>query len=360
MKRTNTAKWIESARRWQINVQKDGKRRTFASAKPGRTGQREANAKADAWLEQGLATRKKTVADAYLEFLERAQKVTGKSNWRPMESRWRTWIEPRIGNRRLEGLTARQVQEILDDAKAAGLARKTLGNLYGDLTAFFRFARLAGYTTFVPDGLRVPEGAPKAEKEILQPKDIAKLMACEKTTYRDKPVPDDLVHVYRLIVLTGLRPGEMLGLRWEDVDGNKVRVRRAVNIYGETTRGKNDNAVRAFTLSALARREMDAQRELTGALGSVVPGVKEQTLLKRWRRFCAHNGITPVTLYEMRHTFVSVAKRLPEGMLKELVGHSKSMDTFGVYGHSVDGEDDSAAEKLDAIFAEIAGAKSTH
>lgn len=39
MKRTNTAKWVESAQRWQINVQKDGKRKTFTSTKPGRTGQ---------------------------------------------------------------------------------------------------------------------------------------------------------------------------------------------------------------------------------------------------------------------------------------------------------------------------------
>lgn len=47
MKRTNTAKWIESAGRWQINVQKNGVRKTFTSAKPGRTGQREANKKAE-------------------------------------------------------------------------------------------------------------------------------------------------------------------------------------------------------------------------------------------------------------------------------------------------------------------------
>lgn len=57
MKRTNTAKWIESACRWQINVQKDGVRKTFTSAKPGRTGQREANKKADDWLEKGLQTQ---------------------------------------------------------------------------------------------------------------------------------------------------------------------------------------------------------------------------------------------------------------------------------------------------------------
>lgn len=47
-KRTNTAVWQEKQGRWKIDVQKDGKRRSFYSFKPGRTGQREANAKADA------------------------------------------------------------------------------------------------------------------------------------------------------------------------------------------------------------------------------------------------------------------------------------------------------------------------
>lgn len=48
--RTNTAVWVESRKRWQINVQKDKMRRTFVSSKPGRAGQSEANAKADEWL----------------------------------------------------------------------------------------------------------------------------------------------------------------------------------------------------------------------------------------------------------------------------------------------------------------------
>lgn len=356
MKRTNTAKWIENAHRWQINVQKDGVRKTFVSSKPGRTGQREANAKADAWLDHGLQTRQKTVESAYGEFLARARKVTSQSNWRPMESRWRTWIEPRIGKRRLESLTVRQVQDILDDARAAGRSRKLISNIMGDLTAFFRFCRQAGYTTFVPDGLAVPAGAPKAEKKILQPADLVKLLNLDNTTYRGKAMPDELVHLYRLAVLTGLRPGELLGLRWQDVQGDTVTVQGAVNIYGERTRGKNDNAVRRFELSALARQEMDAQRALTGRLEYVAPQIREAHLLRRWRRFCEHNGITPVTLYEMRHTFVSIAQQLPEGQLKALVGHSRSMDTFGVYGHHVDGQDADAAARLNAIFGGICGA----
>lgn len=354
-KRTNTAKWIESAHRWQINVQKNGVRKTFVSAKPGRTGQREANAKADAWLEQGLQTRQKTVGSAYGEFLERARKVSSKSNWRPMESRWRTWIGPRIGRLRLEGLTTRQVQDILDDAKAAGRSRKYLSNIMGDLTAFFKYCRKAGYSTFIPDDLVIPAGAPRGEKTILQPVDLVKLLNFTETSYRGKTVPDELVHVYRLAVLTGLRPGELLGLRWADVQGDTVTVRGAVNVYGERTRGKNDNAIRRFELSALARQEMDAQRTLTGRLEYVAPQIREQHLLNRWRRFCAHNGITPVTLYEMRHTFVSIAQQLPEGQLKALVGHSRSMDTFGIYGHHVDGQEADAAAQLDEIFAGIVG-----
>ena len=80
MKRTNTAKWVESAGRWQINVQQNGVRKTFTSAKPGRTGQREANAKADAWLEQGIKSQRVKVKDAWAEFYERVKKTTSRSN----------------------------------------------------------------------------------------------------------------------------------------------------------------------------------------------------------------------------------------------------------------------------------------
>jgi hypothetical protein len=55
-----------------------------------------------------------------------------------------------------------------------------------------------------------------------------------------------------------------------------------------------------------------------------------------------------------RHTFVSLTKSdVPAEMIKRLVGHSKDMDTFGVYGHEVDGEMDKAAVLLDQVFKEI-------
>lgn len=68
-KRVNTAQWMEKQQRWQIKVQKDNERKTFYSSKPGRTGQREANAKADAWLDENISNTNKRVEPIWNSFL---------------------------------------------------------------------------------------------------------------------------------------------------------------------------------------------------------------------------------------------------------------------------------------------------
>lgn len=60
-KRTNTAAW--NGKLWRVAVQKDGVRKYFYSSTPGRTGQREANAKADAWLDGGISAKAGCVKD---------------------------------------------------------------------------------------------------------------------------------------------------------------------------------------------------------------------------------------------------------------------------------------------------------
>jgi len=73
-------------------------------------------------------------------------------------------------------------------------------------------------------------------------------------------------------------------------------------------------------------------------------------LYKCWYRYRKQNSIAS-SLHEMRHTMISVAKAdVPEELLKRTVGHSRSMDTFGVYGHNVQGEMERVANILDGIF----------
>lgn len=75
--------------------------------------------------------------------------------------------------------------------------------------------------------------------------------------------------------------------------------------------------------------------------------------MKRWHAYAAANGLTQCSLYELRHTFVSIAQNLPEGQLRRLVGHSRSMDTYGVYAHAFGDQGAGDAQRLDDLFSGI-------
>lgn len=352
-KRTNTAQWQEKFQRWRIAVQKDGVRKFFYSSTPGRNGQREANRKADAWLEEGIGVKAGRVEDVYKLWLEGLKQTTSAGNWEPVESRWRVWVLPIIGKKRVNALTDADLQTIVNKAHAAGKSRKTLQLLAGDLRAFCKFCRKAKLSTYLPEDVQIPAGARLKGKKVLQPDDLVKLFSIDTTLYRGKRVHDDFVHAYRFEVLTGLRPGELLGLRWADIKGSTVNLSRAINVKGIETRGKNENAVRSFVLSDVARAVLEAQRAITGHCESVFCLETERRYYKRWKVYCAANDLQPVSLYELRHTFVSVVKTLPAGEVKELVGHSEDMYTFGIYSHTLTGEDIATAQAVNAVFLKL-------
>ena len=79
----------------------------------------------------------------------------------------------------------------------------------------------------------------------------------------------------------------------------------------------------------------------------------ERALYRRWQRYQEANGISPsISLYELRHTFVSVsAAAMTDGQLKLLVGHSRNMDTQGIYGHEVEGRRAQLAQATTDAFA---------
>ena len=171
--------------------------------------------------------------------------------------------------------------------------------------------------------------------------------------YRGKRVPDPYINAYRFSVATGLRPGELIGLRWEHVLGSRVQIHEAINIYGEKTRGKNDNAPRGFTLTPTAEAILADQKRLSPGKGPVFLIRSEKYYRRCWLRYCQSNGLDYVPPYNLRHTFVSIAKTLPEGSVKPLVGHSRQMDTYGVYAHLVQGEELQTATRLDGVLQKI-------
>lgn len=351
--RTNTAVWLPNQNRWQIKVQKNGVRKTFTSAKPGRTGQREANRKADAWLDEGISNTRQLVETAYSQWIAGVTATTSQSNWKPIVSRWKNWVLPFIGKKRVESLTEQMLQDIVNRAYTAGLSKKTLTCLCADLRAFCRWMRLSRISTLFPEALHVPKGARSAEKEILQPESLRALFTIDTTLYRGKRIRDPYINAYRFSTVTGLRPGELIGLLWSDIHGRQVMVRRSINVHGEETHGKNENARRSFILTDTAAAILADQRLLTGAEDSVFEIQSESTYRHCWKRYCAANEIDYIPPYNLRHTFVSVAKTLPEGEVKPLVGHSRQMDTYGTYAHLLQGEEVQTAQALEGRLQKL-------
>lgn len=352
-RRTNTAVWLPNQNRWQIKVQKDGVRKTFTSAKPGRTGQREANRKADLWLDEGIASTRVLVELVYPQWIDELKLTTSRSNWEPVESRWRTWVQPVLGKKQVENLNEQLLQTVVNKAFAAGLSKKSMMNLCADLRAFCKWLRLSKRSTLYQEALHVPKGARTAEKKILQPEALRTLFAVDTTLYRGRRVPDPYINAYRFGAITGLRPGELIGLKWQDIRGDMVQVRGAVNVHGETTRGKNDNALRSFVMTAQAAKIIHAQRSITAGEESIFCIWSESTYRHSWKRYCESNGLEYIPPYNLRHTFVSMAKTLPEGTVKELVGHSRQMDTYGTYAHLIKGEKQQLAGQLEDVLNKV-------
>ena len=349
-KRTNTATWSDKYKRWQINVQKDGLRRSFYSSTPGRNGQREANAKADAWLDSDIIGAASNVEKLFNEFAEANKLLAGSSAAKQIDYYRRVWIVPHLGRVKIANICDNDVQKLLDLMVSKGLSRKSVQNCKGILSKFLKWCRKNRYTDYRPDDVEISESARNKGKRVLQPAELATLFSSTETTFNGKPMEDPYIYSYRFAVLTGLRPGELRGLKWEDIAGNVVHVRRAINIHGEETHGKNENAVRSFVLSDQAAEALQKQREQGNPGEYVFPLPSHSVYYTHWKAYCTHNGITPISLYELRHTFVSIAKALPEGEIKPLVGHSRNMDTFGTYGHELSGEDTATARKVTEIF----------
>lgn len=99
-RRTNAAVWIESQQRWQIKVQKDGMRKSFYSFARGRDGQREANAKAGARFDDGIANPNTKVKDVCPLWIQKKKDTTGRGNYEAIEYRFQKWVISRIGYKR--------------------------------------------------------------------------------------------------------------------------------------------------------------------------------------------------------------------------------------------------------------------
>lgn len=365
--RTNEAKWSEKEQRWKINVtNSDGKRKTFNSSVgvKSRKGKLQAERKADEWLEQGLSSTQMRVEDAFEQYISYLKDTTSTGMWGPYKSIGKNWVCKILGRKKISALTEGDCETVIAEAYKAGRSKKYLQNIRSCTTSFLKYCRKRHLTDLRPEELKVPKGAKAAKKSVLTPDEIRFLFEPSDCWY---------IHAYRFFLLSDLRPGELLALRWEDINGDVYTVNRSINDNREITGGKNFNAHRSLRMIPAARQELDAQREMLKRNKMVTPWVfpcengvcsKQNHFRLAWYAFCRKNGIGQrgttkagnpkyITPYEFRHTCYSVNKEMPESLKKMAFGHSRKFDGDSVYNHEMDGDMDAIVAYSTEAFSRI-------
>lgn len=344
-----TAKW--DGKRWRIRISINGQVRSFSSTTPGRKGREDVERRA---RESGRLSELVTFGTAWNRYLEEVEALTGPENYTNTESIGRNYLLTELRDRKLSSLTLQDFQTILFRARkkdGSELSKKTLSNIRGVIVNFSKYCQGAKIMDLPLSLLRVPKNAPKVGKEILQPDQARRLMHDFEDEW--------YINLWRWLLCTGMRPGEALGLKWSDIENGIVTIRRAQNYRGRETEGKNDNARRSFMLNSILDGILADQNRKTWRLNSEyvfcnhAGKVSLQTVTKNsWCRISREMG-SKTSPYGLRHTFISfMSQALPEQALKDWVGHSVRMDTYGTYRHAVNGEAERTAQMANIALVE--------
>lgn len=360
-------KWDKKNKKWVLSVMIDGQRKQFVSRTPKMPGKKECRQRCLEWIENGMYNDGNLpVSKAFERFLKDYKDRYGETEqFFKLKSLSDLFIIPVLGKKKCSQITLNDWQNVINNAKptvkhrADGtpyqlcdtLSKKYLKNIKGVISSFISWAAPRHFVEYTPmSQIYIPAAAPTVGKDILQLSDIEKLFA--------EPTGLWFERALMLEVLTGLRPGEILGLQKNDYDPQtgSITIRRSVNARGNITTGKNANAHRTIELTPEVRQIVDEQLVETAYLESEwifcnttgLVGAQAQ-LLKCWKRIAAKKGFpASTTPYSLRHTFYTHTEAyLPDRVIKSIFGHSAKTDGHSIYGsHVVNEEAHEAAKRL--------------
>jgi integrase len=310
------------------------------------------------WLESNSADDVRFEQE-WQNYLERIKKTTGEANYRNVESFGRIYLLPALTHKKLSKITSAHWQDCIDSAYGAGRSRRTCVNLRSIIMAFYKHCKKARLPLEEPFALTIPNGAKKGVRTILQPDELRTLFAEDTITQYSRKKECFYIHAFRLIVILGLRRGELCGLRATDLKDGVLHIQRSINRINIETDGKNENANHYIALPDHAKQILTAQADMLKRYSIVSPwlfpnqegdSTDSNSLYKHWYTYRKQHGIES-SIHELRHTMVSILKSdMPEALMKMMVGHSESMDTDGIYGHEFSGDLERTAKIVDNVY----------
>lgn len=179
--------------------------------------------------------------------------------------------------------------------------------------------------------------------------------------------------LWALAIATGLRRGELLGLRWQDVDlpGKLLHIRGALDADGQRVATKTARSVRtvplgAAAVAALTTRRAAQRRERvasghwhpTDLVFTTLDGgpLRGDNVYRAFQEALDRLGLPHVRFHDLRHTCASLlaAQGVPVEVVQQLLGHTSIRTTADVYVHPTPQAQRAAVERLDSLLQEPA------
>ena len=230
-----------------------------------------------------------------------------------------------------------RVERIKAQKQPKGLSTKTVRNIHQIISSALKLAIEQRLIARNPaDGCALP----KAER-----KEMKTLTSDQLGAFFQEARDSGVYELYYLDLATGLRRGELLGLKWADVDLDRgvLKIQRAISRQnGKVVEAplKTKNAYRTLPLSADAISVLMQQRRKTGNSEWVFPSptggpMSPDSVLHMLHRVLKRAGLPKVRFHDLRHTFATLA--LQNGVdvktVSGVLGHFSAGFTLDTYAH---------------------------
>ena len=276
-----------------------------------------------------------------------------------------------IGKTKLKRITANQLQQFYNNKTAMGYSAKTVRHMYVIINSSLEKALQLKY---IKENSNRAVVLPKKEtyKAKILSKDEVKIILSEAKN-------DELYPIIVLTLFTGLRKGEVMALKWQNIDfdkqelsveGSLGRVIKEIDSKGhicheyKVLEPKTEKSKRIIPLSDIAVEAIKIQKQTQNVIKKKNSAIYEdrglvfaradgnflnqRQFMDDYHKFMKKYGITEIRFHDLRHTFASMLLETGQSMkmVQELLGHSTITTSMDLYTHVTQTAKDRAIESL--------------
>ncbi|MCD8508941.1 MAG: site-specific integrase [Bacillus sp. (in: Bacteria)] len=265
----------------------------------------------------------------------------------------------------MQNVNFTHIEELLEVVTDKGLAKGTIRKIYNLVNTSLKDAVIKDY--IIKNPVEKITAVPKASKEKIDywtKEEVKKFFSqLEKIDHRQHAL-------FVLAIYCGMRRGELLGLKWSDMDfeNNRIGIRQILAFKSKIKDGAKTNAGnRSIKMSPFVASELEKHKEQqeeekrkareyfdNGLVFCQEDGqpVSWGNFHKFWVRIIEKTKVRAIRFHDLRHTCASLllSANVHPKKVQELLGHASIKVTLDTYSHLIPSMQDEVADKMDELL----------